>query len=90
MTRLDWQGERKWETAPCALANKQAGQLMVVHFRAAPSWHTCAESAGSPRLPEDRAPSPPSPNIETTFSHSSLSFHKGKLQFEVFCNHLIV
>ena len=46
--------------------------------------------AGSPHLFEDRVPSPPSPNIETTFTLSSLSFHRGKLQFEVYCNHLIV
>ena len=31
-----------------------------------------------------------SSNIETTFTLSSLSFHRGKLQFEVSCNHLIV
>ena len=63
---------------------------MVAHQRAACSWHTRAELAGSPRLPEDRAPSPTSPNNETTFTLSSLSFHTGKLQFEVYCNHLIV
>ena len=63
---------------------------MVAHQGAARSWHTRAEMAGSPHLSEDRAPSPPSPNIETTFTLSSLSFHRGKLQFEVYCNHLIV
>ena len=36
-------------------------------------------------FPEERAPFP---NIETTFTLSSLSFHRGKLQFEVYCNHL--
>ena len=30
-----------------------------------------------------------SSNIETLFTLSSLSFHRGKLQFEVYCNHLI-
>ena len=83
--------ERECKTAPCALANRQAGQLMVIaHQGAACSWHTRAEMAGSPHLFEDRVPSPPSPNIETTFTLSSLSFHRGKLQFEVYCNHLIV
>ena len=52
------QGEKEWETAPCALANRQAGQLMVAHQGAARSWHTRAEMAGSPHLSEDRAPSP--------------------------------
>ena len=46
--------------------------------------------AGSPHLSEDRAPSPPSRNIETTFTLSSLSFNKGKLQFAVYCNHPIL
>ncbi len=55
--------EREWETAPYALANRQAGQLMVVHQGAVRSWHTHAESAGSPSIPEDRAPSPPSPTL---------------------------
>ena len=77
------------KTAPC-VANRQAGQLMVAQQGAARSWHTRAEMAGSPHLFEDRVPSPPSPNIETTFTLSSLSFHRGKLQFEVYCNHLIV
>ena len=64
---------------------------MVVHIKgAARSWHTRAKMAGSPHLSEDRAPSPPSPKIETTFTLSSFSFHRGKLQFEVYCNHLIV
>ena len=63
---------------------------MLDHLRAARSWHTRTESAGSPRLPEDRVPYPPSPNIETIFTLISLSFHRGKLQFEVYCNHLIV
>ena len=56
---------------------------MLDHWRPARSWHTRTESAGSPRLPEDRAPYPPSPNIETIFTLSSLSFHRGKLQFKV-------
>ena len=63
---------------------------MVAHQRASHRGHTCAELAGSTRLPEDRAPSPPSPNIETTFTISPLSFHRGKLQVEVYCNRLIV
>ena len=63
---------------------------MVAHQGAARSWHTRAEMAGSPHLSEDRAPSPPSFNIETTFTLSSLSFHRAKLQFEMNCNHLIV
>ena len=58
---------------------------MVTHQRVACSWNTRPDMAGSPHLPEDRAPSPPSPNIETAFT---LSFFK--LQFEVYCNHLIV
>ena len=72
------------------VANRQAGQLMVAHQGAARSWHTRAKMAGSPHLSEDRAPSPPSSDVETTFTLSSLSFHRGKLQFEVYCNHLIV
>ena len=72
------------------VVNRQAGQLMVAQQGAARSWHTRAEMAGSPHLFEDRVPSPPSPNIETTFTLSSLSFHRGKLQFEMYCNHLIV
>ena len=63
---------------------------MAAHQGAASSGHTSAEMAGSPHLSEDRVPSPPSPNNETTFTLSSLSFHRGKLQFEVYCNHLIV
>ena len=63
---------------------------MVTHQRVACSWNARPDMAGSPHLPEDRASSPPSPNIETTFTLSSLSFHRGKLQFEVYCNHLIV
>ena len=74
----------------CVLANRQAGQLMVAHQGAGRSWHTGADMADSAHLSEDRAPSPPSPNIETTFTLSSLSFHRGKLQFEVYCNKLIV
>ena len=61
---------------------------MVAHQGAARSWHTRAEMAGSPHLSEDRAPSSPSPNIETTFTRSC--FHGGELQFEVYCNQLIV
>ena len=72
------------------VANRQAGQLMVAHQGAARSWHTRAKMAGSPHLSKDRAPSPPSPKIETTYTLSSFSFHRGKLQFEVYCNHLIV
>ena len=72
------------------VANRQTGQLMVAHQGAARSWHTRAKMAGSPHLSEDRGPSPPSPKIETTFTLSSFSFHRGKLQFEVYCNHLIV
>ena len=55
--------------------------MMVTHQGVARSWHTCAVMAGSPHLPEDRAPSPPSPNnisisnIETAFTLSSLSFN---------------
>ena len=64
-----------------ALANRQAGQLMVAQQGVARSWHTRAEMADSPHLSEDRVSSPPSPNIETTFTLSSLSFHRGKLQF---------
>ena len=90
MTWLDWQGERECKTAPCAPANRQAGQLMVAHQGAACSLHTRAEMADSPHLSKERAPPPPSFNIETTFTLSSLSFHRGKLQFEVYCNHLIV
>ena len=72
------------------VANRQAGQLMVAHQGAARSWYTHAEMAGSPHISEERAPSPPSFNIETTFTLSSLSFHRGKLQFEVYFNHVIV
>ena len=72
------------------VANRQTGQLMVAHQGAARSWHTRAKMAGSPHLSEDRAPSPPSPKIETTFTLSYFNFHRGKLQFEVYCNHLIV
>ena len=59
--------------------------MMVTHQEVARSWHTRAEMAGSPHLLllEGRAPSPPSPNIETAFTLSSLSFHRGKLQFKV-------
>ena len=77
------EGEREWENAPCALANRQAGQLMVTHQRVACSWNTRPDMAGSSQLPEDRASSPPSPNIETAFTLSSLCFYRGKLQFEV-------
>ena len=72
------------------VAIRQAGQLMVAQQGAARGWHTRAKMAGSPHPSGDRVPSPPSPNIETTFTLSSLSFHRGKLQFEVYCNHLIV
>ena len=57
--------------------------MMVTHQGVARGWHTCADMAGSPHLPEDRASSPPSPNIETAFTLSSLCFYRGKLQFEV-------
>ena len=73
------EGEREWENAPCALANRQAGQLMVTHQRVACSWNTRPNMV----VPEDRASSPPSPNIETAFTLSSLCFYRGKLQFEV-------
>ena len=53
------------------IANRQAGQLMVAEQGAARSWHTRAEMAGSPHLFEDRVPSPPSPNIERSFTLSS-------------------
>ena len=60
---------------------------MVTHQGVARSWHTRADMAGSHHLPEDRAPSPPSPNIiETAFTLSSISFHRGKLQFKVQMN----
>ena len=64
--------------------------MMVTHQGVARSWHTRPDMDGSPHLPKDRAPSPPSPNIETAFALSSLSFHRGKLQFKVECNYLIV
>ena len=57
--------------------------MMVTHQGVARGWHTRADMAGSPHLPEDRASSPPSPNIETAFTLSSLCFYRGKLQFEV-------
>ena len=57
--------------------------MMVTHQGVARGWHTRADMAGSPHLPEDRASSPPSPNIETAFTLSSLCFSRGKLQFEV-------
>ena len=63
---------------------------MVAHQGAGRSWHTRAEMAECSSLSKDRAPSSPSPNIETTFTLSSLGFHRGKLQFEVYCNQLIV
>ena len=57
--------------------------MMVTHQGVARGWHTLADMAGSPHLPEDRAPSPHSPNIDTASTLSSLSFHRGKLQFKV-------
>ena len=56
------------------VANRQADQLMVAQQGAARSWHTRAEMAGSPHLSKDRVPSPPSSNIETTSTLSSLKF----------------
>ena len=64
------------------VANRQAGQLMVAHQGAARSWHTRAKMADSAHLSKDRAPSPPFPKIETTFTLSSFSFHRGKLQLK--------
>ena len=57
--------------------------MMVTHQGVARGWHTLADMAGSPHLPEDRAPSHPYPNIETAFTLSSFYFHRGKLQFKV-------
>ena len=57
--------------------------MMVRHQGVARGCYTRADMAGSPHLPEDRASSPPSPNIETAFTLSSLCFYRGKLQFEV-------
>ena len=57
--------------------------MMVTHQGVARSWHTRADMAGSLHFPEDRAPSPPSPNIETAFTLSSLTFHRGKSQIKV-------
>ena len=50
--------------------------MMVTHQGVARSWHTRPDMDGSPHLPKDRAPSPPSPNIETAFTLSSLRFHR--------------
>ena len=79
--------ERMQNCSLCVLANRQAGHLMVVHQGAGRSWHIGADMADSAHLSEDRAHPP---NIETTFTLRSFSFHRGKLQFEVYCNHLIV
>ena len=57
------------------VANRQAGQLMVTHQRVACSWNTRPNMV----VPEDRASSPPSPNVETAFILSSLCFYRGKL-----------
>ena len=57
--------------------------MMVRHQGVARGCYTRADMAGSPHLPEDRAPSPHSPNIETAFTLSSLSFHRGKSQIKV-------
>ena len=47
------------------------------------SSYTRADMAGSPflHLSEDRAPSPPSPNV--SFHSQFCKFHRGKLQFKV-------
>ena len=58
------------------VAIRQAGQLMVAQQGAARGWHTRAKMAGSPHPSGDRVPSPPSLNIETTFTLSYLSFQR--------------
>ena len=55
---------------------------MVTHQGVARSWHTRVDMAGSPHIPEDRAPSPPSNDIETAFTLTFLSFQR-KIQFKV-------
>ena len=57
---IDLTWKARWKRigkCSCALANRQAGELMMVrHQGVARGCYTRADMAGSPHLPEDRAP----------------------------------